>query len=262
MFCSSCGAKVADTARFCPICGAALAAPDIPSAASPAPVPGASPVPDAGFAAPAQSAVQAPASPAAAAPGQGFAPQATAQQAPAQQVPAQQAPVAYPQQPVAGAPYPVAAAEPPMKWYKFVIWVQLFLNALLLAVTTFQLAQGAFTFVSSVLPSFAAAYGYVPHEWVLFTVFNAVFAVLFCALAVMCIVVRQELAAFRRVGPMHYYVLMGAIIGVQFLYIVIQSLMMGTLLMNPASFSGLFFAVALIFINKAYFDKRMHLFVN
>ena len=243
MFCSSCGAKVADTARFCPICGAALAAPDVPSAAPSAPASGASPAPDAGFAAPAQPAVQAPASPAASAPGQGFAPQA----------PAQQAPVAYPQQPVAGAPYPAVAAEPPMKWYKFVIWVQLFLNALLLAVTTFQLAQGAFTFVSGVFPSFAAAYGYVPGEWVLFTVFNA---------AVMCIVVRQELAAFRRVGPMHYYVLMGAIIGVQFLYIVIQSLMMGTLLTNPASFSGLFFAVAMIFINKAYFDKRMHLFIN
>ena len=202
MFCSSCGAKVADTARFCPICGAALAAPDVPSAAPSAPASGASPAPDAGFAAPAQPAVQAPASPAASAPGQGFAPQA----------PAQQAPVAYPQQPVAGAPYPAVAAEPPMKWYKFVIWVQLFLNALLLAVT--------------------------------------------------CIVVRQELAAFRRVGPMHYYVLMGAIIGVQFLYIVIQSLMMGTLLTNPASFSGLFFAVAMIFINKAYFDKRMHLIIN
>lgn len=251
MFCSSCGAKVADTARFCPICGAALAAPDVPSAAPSAPASGASPAPDAGFAAPAQPAVQAPASPAAAsAPGQGFAPQA-----PAQQVPAQQ-------QPVAGAPYPAVAAEPPMKWYKFVIWVQLFLSALSFAVTTFQLAQGAFTFVSGVFPSFAAAYGYVPGEWVLLTVFNAVFAVLFCALAVMCIVVRQELAAFRRVGPMHYYVLMGAIIGVQLLYIVIQSLMMGTLLMNPAAFSGLFFAVALIFINKAYFDKRMHLFVN
>ena len=55
---------------------------------------------------------------------------------------------------------------------------------------------------------------------------------------------------------------MGAIIGVQLLYIVIQSLMMGTLLMNPASFSGLFFAVAMIFVNKEYFDKRMHLFVN
>ena len=250
MFCSSCGAKVADTARFCPVCGAALAAPDVPSAAPSAPAPGASPAPDAGFAAPAQPTVQAPASPAAAAPGQGFAPQAPAQQVPAQQTP------------VAGAPYPAAAAEPPMKWYKFVIWVQLFLNALMLAVTTFQLAQGAFTFVSGVFPSFAAAYGYVPGEWVLFTVFNAVFAVLFCALAVMCIVVRQELAAFKRVGPMHYYVLMGAIIGVQLLYIVIQSLMMGTLLMNPAAFSGLFFAVALIFINKAYFDKRMHLFVN
>ena len=250
MFCSSCGAKVADTARFCPICGAALAAPDVPSAAPSTPAPGASRAPDAGFAAPAQPAVQAPASPAAAVPGQGFAPQAPAQQAPAQQ------------QPVAGAPYPAVAAEPPMKWYKFVIWVQLFLNALLLAVTTLQLAQGAFTFVSDVFPSFAAAYGYVPGEWVLFTVFNAVFAVLFCALAVMCIVVRQELAAFKRVGPMHYYVLMGAIIGVQLLYIVIQSLMMGTLLMNPAAFSGLFFAVAMIFINKAYFDKRMHLFVN
>lgn len=252
MFCSSCGAKVADTARFCPICGAALAAPDVPSAAPSAPASGASPAPDAGFAAPAQPAVQAPASPAAAAPGQGFAPQA----------PAPQAPVAYPQTPIVGVPYPAAAAEPPMKWYKFVIWVQLFLNALLLAVTTFQLAQGAFTFVSDLFPSFAAAYGYVPREWVLFTVFNAVFAVLFCALAVMCIVVRQELAAFRRVGPMHYYVLMGAIIGVQFLYIVIQSLMMGTLLMNPASFSGLAVAVAIIFANKAYFDKRMHLFVN
>lgn len=250
MFCSSCGAKVADTARFCPICGAALAASDAPSAAPSTPAPGASPAPDAGFAAPAQPAVQAPASPAAAAPGQGVAPQAPAQQVPAQQTP------------VAGVPYPAAAAAPPMKWYKFVIWVQLFLSALSFAVTTFQLAQGAFTFVSGVFPSFAAAYGYVPGEWVLFTVFNAVFAVLFCALAVMCIVVRQELAAFRRVGPMHYYVLMGAIIGVQLLYIVIQSLMMGTLLMNPAAFSGLFFAVAMIFINKAYFDKRMHLFVN
>ena len=227
MFCSSCGAKVADTARFCPICGAALAAPDVSSTAPSTPAPGASPAPDAGFAAPAQPA----------------------------------APVAYPQQPVAGAPYPAVAAAPPMKWYKFVIWVQLFLSALSFAVTTFQLAQGVFTLVSDIFPSLAAAYGYVPGEWVLFTVFNVVFAVLFCALAVMCIVVRQELAAFRRVGPTHYYVLMGAIIGVQLLYIVIQSLMMGTLLMNPAAFSGLFFAVALIFINKAYFDKRMHLFV-
>lgn len=250
MFCSSCGAKVADTARFCPICGAALAAPDVPSAAPSTSAPGASPAPDAGFAAPAQPAVQAPASPAAAAPGQGFAPQAPAQQAPAQQ------------QPVAGAPYPAVAAEPPMKWYKFVIWVQLFLSALSFAVTTFQLAQGAFTLVSDIFPSLAAAYGYVPGEWVLFTVFNVVFAVLFCALAVMCIVVRQELAAFRRVGPTHYYVLLGAAVGVQLLLIVIRSLLMSVFAADAAVLTSMVVAVAMIFINKAYFDKRMHLFVN
>lgn len=56
--------------------------------------------------------------------------------------------------------------------------------------------------------------------------------------------------------------LLGAAVGVQLLLIVIRSLLMSVFAADAAVLTSMVVAVAMIFINKAYFDKRMHLFVN
>lgn len=140
-----------------------------------------------------------------------------------------------------------------MKWYKFIIWVQLFLMAL-------------FSFANAVL-LFSGGH-YQGEADLVYSVFpdlkpiDTVFAIPFLALGAFCIVVRQELASFKRQGPSHYYILYGAAIAVQLLYIIVASGVLGDLAADAGTWTGITMSVVMIIANKVYFDKRAFLFRN
>ncbi|WP_144743554.1 zinc ribbon domain-containing protein [Enorma burkinafasonensis] len=226
MFCSKCGSQVPDGVSFCSVCGAAT-----------------------GNAAPAGAAPQA--APASGAPSTQAEPGAPSQQAVFGGW-NQTAPQAW------NAPGQASfgTAQLGMKWYKFVIWFQLFAAALLAIGQAIQLFTG--------LQYEGSAHAvYLLYGGV--RVLDILTALVMLGLAAFAILVRFELAGFKRDAPMHYLIYLAAIIGVNVLYSLLFIILIHAsfaAIFTP-SFIGTFIGYgALIFANKIYFDKRQALFVN
>ncbi|MCD8322925.1 MAG: zinc ribbon domain-containing protein [Oscillospiraceae bacterium] len=143
--------------------------------------------------------------------------------------------------------------QPTMKWFKFIIWVQLFLSALGNLGTGLSLVTGL-------------TYGeYASSVYYYFTGLKAVD--IFCglltiALGIVAIYVRFQLSGFRRRGPDLYLYYLAANIVVSFLYIILTSVVIGTFAGDTTSIVSLIASAVLIAINSIYFKKRRHLFVN
>ena len=142
---------------------------------------------------------------------------------------------------------------PPLKWFKFIIYVQLFLSALGNLVTGIQLLTGL-------------AYGGLRAS--VYTLYPAlrpvdvVMGLLSLGLMVWVLVVRQRLAKFRRGAPRLYLIWIGASLGVALFYLVAASLVLGQLVMTGSVVGSLVGSLVLIVLNRVYFRKREHLFVN
>ncbi|WP_455136446.1 zinc-ribbon domain-containing protein [Thermophilibacter sp.] len=148
------------------------------------------------------------------------------------------------------------APAPSMRWYKFIIWFQLFASALINAANAIMLFgglhyQGASRYVYALFDGLQAV--------------DIVFGILYVALIVAAVVVRQELAKFRRDAPLHYLIVVG-VNGVSGLaYLLATSAVTHidlSLLSDVQPFSQLVGAVILVACSKVYFDRRAHLFVN
>ncbi len=175
--------------------------------------------------------------------------------------------------------------RPPLKWFKFIIYVQLFLSALGNLVAGIQLltrlAYGGL---------WASIYTFYPA----LRPVDAVMGVLSLGLMVLALVVRQKLAKFRRGAPKLYLIWLGISVGVALFDLVAASLVLGQLVLtgwdvvsllgnlvliilnrlvafSPAlgqlvltglGVGSLLGNVVLILLNRVYFRKREHLFVN
>ncbi len=171
------------------------------------------------------------------------------------------APEAAPEQPapspaqVVPAPAGAAAGDLGMKWYKFVIYVQLFLSALGNLLLGLDGLRGALDYWHV-----SYAVGILP------PLLSTAFGLALIALAAFCIVVRQELAGFKRDAPQHYLVLLGASAA----FTVVRPVVMVFALslsgiyatVDPSVFGGAVGTVVLIVLSKMYFDRRAHLFCN
>ena len=161
------------------------------------------------------------------------------------------------------AAYPVpaeAVAAPGMKWFKFIIWVQLFLSALSL------LGLGGMLFTGA---QYATEYGNARDLVYAFfrelQTVDLIFAVVYVALAACCIVVRMNLAKFKKGAPTQYLALLGAVVVVTVLYV--AALMAITHVgiegaMDASSATQIVASIVMIVLNKIYFDKRAYLFTN
>ena len=150
----------------------------------------------------------------------------------------------------APAPY---REEMPLKWFKFIIYVQLFLNALGYLITGMQLLTGLLYGQYR-----AAAYaGYPALQAV-----DVIMGILSLGLMLMALVVSQKLAKFRRGAPRLYLIWIAAGIVVGVFYLVAASLVLGQLVMTGSIVGNLLGNVLLILLNLVYFQKREHLFVN
>ena len=143
-----------------------------------------------------------------------------------------------------------------MKWFKFVIYFQLFANALINlanAATVFNgdQYQGAASAVYAVFPAQRAV--------------DIVYGVLCLGLAALGVYTRFRLSGFKRSGPGLYLGLIAANMLVPVLYMLLSSVFTGiplTGLLDVNSIMSLAANVAMLVVNKIYFDRRSDLFVN
>lgn len=144
----------------------------------------------------------------------------------------------------------------PMKWHKFLIYCGLWLGGVGNALTGLGLVTGsAYTSagvtaeqVYSVFPTLKPV--------------DVILGLVSIAIGVMLIVVRFDLARFKRNGPKKLLILYGVSAVFTLAYPLLASAMTGmsfTDLWDPATIVGSILGVV---INKIYYDKRGQLFIN
>ena len=216
MYCRFCGTKIPDNVKFCPECGANLA--PVPSAA------------------PEESAPAAPAAP--------------------------EIPTPYDPTPYDPAPYSAdsfasadvaAAPQRGMKWFKFIIYFQLWAGMLVNLVTAGKYFTGAYYEGSAEM-----VYRFFPALQPL----DIVMGVVCLALAVYAVVVQRALAKFRAKGPMMYYLMYIVNTAVTVLYLLIGSIIIGQSAFTAEVAGSIIGSIVMLFVNIPYFNNRKHLFVN
>ena len=216
MYCRFCGTKIPDNVKFCPECGANLA--PVPSAA------------------PEESAPAAPAAP----------------EIPTPYDPTPYDPAPYSADPFASADV-AAAPQRGMKWFKFIIYFQLWASMLVYLVTAGKYFTGAYYEGSAEM-----VYDFFPALQPL----DIVMGVFCLALAVYAVVVQRALAKFRAKGPMMYYLMYIVNTAVTVLYLLIGSIILGQSVFTAEVAGSIIGSLVMIFINIPYFNNRKHLFVN
>ena len=226
MFCSNCGNQLADGSKFCPFCGAQLAQPQQQAA-------------------PAQRSY----------PQEPSYPQEQSQP---------QYGYSQPQDPYAYSPvtYQTPVKADPMndprgmKWFKFIIYFQLFASAVISVITAITMFTGAHYQGQADM-----VYRYFPGLKGL----DVFYGIALIALAAFAIVTRQNLAKFRKNGPRFYFILIIASLALALIYSIAGSSILNVSLgevMDGSSVGSLIGNIALLIINIIYFKKREDLFVN
>lgn len=143
-----------------------------------------------------------------------------------------------------------------MKWFKFIIYFQLFANAVLNGISallafTGAHYQGGASRVYSVFP------GMKP--------LDIIYGLLLLGLAALAIVARMSLAKFRRNGPTLYYVVLIANSVLGMLYMFLASGITHISVSLLGVFQNLFslgLSLVMLIVNIIYFGNRKDLFVN
>ena len=275
MFCQNCGAQLNEGTKFCPNCGTLVQTAGVPAGA-----PIQQEMPPAAVEPPVAEPTPAPTPAPAAVMEKETVPPASATPQPAPEPTPYQQPVPLPVAPQQVAPQPAPYQQPvpyvaqpalPMKWYKFVIWVQLFLSALVSVGSALLLLTGAQYGHDSDL-----AYSMIGGLRVVDIIFAAVFA----------IYVRQRLAGFKKGAPELYlrFIIIANVISISYNLIVVWLAVstltrflpganffdaLGMLLESSSTQASLFqlvvsviAVIVMYFLNRTYFNKRAHLFVN
>ena len=94
---------------------------------------------------------------------------------------------------------------------------------------------------------------------------DVIYGVVLVLLAVATIAVRQELAHFKKDGPLHYLVLIGANIVIALVHLIALAAVTGLGigdLADSSTWGSMFASAVLIVVNYLYFGKRKHLFLQ
>lgn len=146
--------------------------------------------------------------------------------------------------------------EHPMKWFKFIIYFQLFFSALTNVISGVGYLTGNIYATQGLTGD--QVYSVLPGLRPVDLIMGAALIVL----AVLAIVVRQKLAHYSQGAPAQYLLLLGANVVVPILYMAVASVVLGELLMDATTVGSLVGNLIMIGINKVYFDKRAELFVS
>ena len=151
-----------------------------------------------------------------------------------------------PAMPPQGTPDPaaafgvIAAPRRGMKWFKFIIYFQLWAGMLVNLVTA--------EMVYRVFPALQPL--------------DIVMGVVCLALAVYAVVVQRALAKFRAKGPMMYYLMYIVNTAATVLYLLIGSIIIGQSAFTAEVAGSIIGSIVMLFVNIPYFNNRKHLFVN
>ena len=181
------------------------------------------------------------------------APEESAPAAPAvPEIPTPYDPAPYSADPFASADV-AAAPQRGMKWFKFIIYFQLWAGMLVNLVTAGKYFTGAYYEGNAEM-----VYRFFPALQPL----DIVMGVFCLALAVYAVVVQRALAKFRAKGPMMYYLMYIVNTAVTVLYLLIGSIIIGQSAFTAEVAGSIIGSIVMIFINIPYFNNRKHLFVN
>lgn len=181
------------------------------------------------------------------------APEESAPAAPAvPEIPTPYDPAPYSADPFASADV-AAAPQRGMKWFKFIIYFQLWASMLVYLVTAGKYFTGAYYEGSAEM-----VYRFFPALQPL----DIVMGVFCLALAVYAVIVQRALAKFRAKGPMMYYLTYIVDTAVTVLYLLIASIIIGQSVFTAEVAGGIIGSLVMLFVNIPYFNNRKHLFVN
>ena len=164
-----------------------------------------------------------------------------------------------PAMPSQGTPDPAAAvgviATPQrgMKWFKFIIYFQLWASLLSALIAAEKYFTGAYY------------EGYADWAYSFYgglRELDICMGILYIALGVYAVFVQRSLAKLRAKGPVMYYSFCAASIALALLNVIAASLIVGYSLFSADIAAELALSVILLFINIRYFNNRKHLFVN
>ena len=147
----------------------------------------------------------------------------------------------------------------PMNWYKFLIYFALFASAILNLISGFLIITGKTYEIQS--------NGWVSADLV-YTVYGALQPLdIFYGLCAFCfvalaIIIRMKLAAYKSDGPNYLalFYIVNAV--VNFLYYLIASIILDQNLFTASPIINIAVSVVMVFVNKLYFEKRKHMFIN
>ena len=150
-----------------------------------------------------------------------------------------------------------------MNWYKFLIYFALFAAAVLNFSTALMHFTGEIHNMSSkthVDPEWF--YGFFPSLKGL-DVFMGVIALVLCAGAIL---VRMNLAKFKKNGPLFYFMLIGVNIVTSIIYVIAYAVILSDatreITISGQNIVTIVGNIVLLILNIIYFNKRKHLFVN
>ena len=141
-----------------------------------------------------------------------------------------------------------------MKWFKFIIYFQLFASMLMLIRDGFMAATGS---------HYGGDAEFIYALWPSLKTIDILYAVICFLLVIFAFYVRMSLAKYREQGPKLYLILLICNLFVPFLYLAAASLTTGismSELFSADLIGGALALIILIFVNKKYFNKRRHLF--
>lgn len=143
-----------------------------------------------------------------------------------------------------------------MKWFKFIIWVQLFLNAIL------NVRQGIIALTGA---HYDGAADRVYRIYENLKIYDTIYGVAVILLAVFAIWTRFKLSEFKKDGPVMYFIFLGANIVLPLIYVIFVagelSASVGEVLSNGPG-TTIIGCLVMLIANIVYFKNRKHLFIN
>ncbi len=152
---------------------------------------------------------------------------------------------------------PGKATALPMKWYNFLIFFALWAGAILNLLTGITHLFGwTYAAVGTSSKEIYATLGQG------LQILDIVMGAAMIGLGIFSIVVRFQLAGYKKQGPRLLLVLYGVSVVVSILYPIIASAITSVNVMDSSLISSLVVSLVMMFVNYVYFKKRAHLFCN
>ena len=159
-------------------------------------------------------------------------------------------------------PYAQQSVQPElgMKWFKFVIYFQLFFSALVNIINGFRISTGLHYGVTS------RQLDYIYNHFDGLKMLDVCIGICIVVLGVLALITRFMLSGYKKCGPSMYIGLLIANIVIGFIYIAafyfIVSSVSPDVSISGDTFITLVTNLTLLVLNIIYFKKRKHLFVN